>query len=238
MSEKTPAIPSEMSLRPSRRSAIQWVMASVAASALPSQIFGEPVGPTAPEGRGVPTTGSAAIGKGYGSDPDLRKVYQPGDLWPLTLTDSRRNTATALADVILPKDHLGPAASEVGVIGMVDEWISAPYPSQQEDRPVILTGLAWIETESGKRFGKGFPELTLEQKQAICDDICFREAAKPEFKKGAEFFSRFRSLCASAYYATPAGWEAIGYVGNLPSDHFDGPPPAVLEKLGVTQTVK
>jgi hypothetical protein len=42
---------------------------------------------------------------------------------------------------------------------------------------------------------------------------------------------------AGAYYATPAGWKAIGYVGNTPLTSFDGPPAEVLEKLGVTQTV-
>lgn len=142
-----------------------------------------------------------------------------------------------LADVILPKDHLGPAASEVGVPAMLDDWVSAPYPAMQADRTVILPGLAWLDDESAKRYAKRFDELQSPQQQAICDDICFTPKAKPEFHKAAEFFSRFRSLCASAYYATPPGWEAIGYVGNVPSSKFDGPPPAVLEKLGVTQTV-
>ena len=41
----------------------------------------------------------------------------------------------------------------------------------------------------------------------------------------------------AAAYATPAGWEAIGYVGNVALPKFDGPPAEVLAKLGVTQTV-
>ena len=61
---------------------------------------------------------------------------------------------------------------------------------------------------------------------------------KPEFKKGAAFFSKFRSLAASAYYGTDAGWKAIGYVGNISLATFDGPPPEVLAQLGVEQTVK
>ncbi|MDB5318954.1 MAG: Tat pathway signal protein [Phycisphaerales bacterium] len=166
------------------------------------------------------------------------EIHQPGDLWPLTFTAAQRKTATALADVILPKDELGPAASSVGVVEMVDEWVSAPYPAQQADRPVILDGLAWIETESTKRFGKLFAALSEAQKHAICDDICFHATAKAEFKKAAGFFSRFRSLCAGAYYGTPEGWRAIGYVGNVPLQSFDGPPAEVLAKLGVVQTVK
>ena len=213
----------------SRREAVQWVMAAVAASALPST------------SRSAPrraTSRPAGPAKPYGGDPDLLKVYEPGELWPLTFTDAQRETATILADVIIPKDRLGPAASEVGVPAMIDEWISAPYPEQQADRPIVIEGLAWLDTEAGTRFHKAFAQLDTAQHHAICDDICFTETAKPSFHKPAEFFSRFRSLCAGAYYATPAGWQAIGYVGNVPLEKFDGPPPEVLQKLGVTQTVR
>ena len=61
----------------------------------------------------------------------------------------------------------------------------------------------------------------------------FAPTAKDSFKKLAHFFSRFRSLSAAAYYGTPAGWEAIGYVGNVPLQQFDGPPAEVLQKLGL-----
>ena len=40
-----------------------------------------------------------------------------------------------------------------------------------------------------------------------------------------------------AYYGTPAGWKAIGYVGNTPLASFDGPPQEVLDRVGVQQTV-
>ncbi len=194
----------------SRREAMQWVLAAVAASALPTNSFAAPA--TQPGG------------KPYGHDPNLVKFYRPGAFWPLTLTTGLRKTAGALADAILPKDEYGPAAHEVGVVAMIDEWISAPYPQQQADRPVILDGLGWLEAEAMKRFEKPFSQLAEEQQHNICDDICFGPSAKPEFKKAAAFFARFRSLAASAYYATPAGWQAIGYVGNVPLAKFDGPP--------------
>jgi hypothetical protein len=163
--------------------------------------------------------------------------HKPGDFWPLTLTPQQKKTAAALADTIIPRDGLGPAATEVGVVEMLDEWISAPYPDQQKDNPIILQGLAWIEVESQKRFSKSFPALTEFQKHSICDDIAYLPTAKPQFKEPAEFFTRFRSICASAYYATPKGWDAIGYVGNVALHTFEGPPEEVLKKLGVIQTV-
>lgn len=68
-------------------------------------------------------------------------------------------------------------------------------------------------------------------------DVCDPATARPDFRKAAAFFTTFRGLCAGAYYATPAGWQAIGYVGNVTLGSFDGPPPEVLKQLGVKQTV-
>jgi hypothetical protein len=240
-SDKNPVVPvtvkGERRGPISRREAIQWVMGAVAASALPAPGLAQEVGRTPIPQEQAAKQPDPLYKGGYGTDPNLSKVYKPGEIWPLTLTDSQKKTATALADTILPNDRYGPAASEVGAIEMIDEWVSAPYPQQREDRPVVLEGLAWVEAESRKRFGKGFAESSAEQKRAVCDDICFAPNAKPEFRNAAEFFNRFRSLCAAAYYATPPGWQAIGYVGNVALPKFDGPPPEVLERLGVTQTV-
>lgn len=214
---------------------MQWVMAAVAASSLPGQSFGQKADERV--ARQEKSNTQPAKPQGYGVDPNLLSAHKPGDFWPLTFTDAQKKTATALADTIIPEDDLGPAASSVGVVGMIDEWISAPYPIQQKDREPVLSGLAWIETESRSRFKKGFADLDEMQKRAICDDICYIRNAKPQFREPAVFFSRFRSICASAYYATPEGWKAIGYVGNIPLGKFDGPPPEVLAKLDVTQTV-
>ena len=211
-----------------RRTVFKWFVAVAATLQLgDAQVFGaEPV-PSVP-----PVTGT-----GYGSDPLLNHTYNPGDNWPLTLSQTQRAAATALADVILPADNLGPAASELRVIDFVDEWVSAPYPAQLLDRDIVLPGLDWLDIEATRRFGRVFTALTLEQQQAISDDICFEPRASEDFKDGARFFNRFRSLAAAAYYATPEGWEAIGYVGNQPSLTYEGPPAEVLAILGVEQTV-
>jgi hypothetical protein len=204
-----------------RRAVLKWFAAAAAAAAAD-----------------LPEIGAASAAKGYGMDPVLAKIYNPGDFWPLTLTKEQRETVTALADVILPADHLGPAASEVRVPDFIDEWLSAPYPAQQKDAEAILPGLKWLETECAKRFGGRFAALTEAQKHELCDAICYAQEAKAEYKKGASFFAKFRTLAASAYYGTEAGWKAIGYVGNVPTPTFEGPPPEVLAILGVEQTVK
>jgi hypothetical protein len=224
----------------SRREAMQWVMGAVAAGALPTGIYGQQKEAAKEEGRNILSQEPAAkipdpnTSKGYGTDPKLVKSYKPGEVWPLTLNDRQKKCATALADTIIPGDDLGPAASEAGVVAMIDEWVSAPYPQQQGDRPMILQGLEWTDQEAAKRFQKDFADLTDAQRHAICDDVCYGPKAAPQFRGPARFFARFRDLCASAYYATPAGWKAIGYVGNVALEKFDGPPPEVLSKLGLT----
>ena len=212
------------SLRLDRRQLLKW-FASAAASAQMTQF-----------GSAAPAAPPAA--KGYGTDPHLANIYKPGDFWPLTFTAEQRRTVTALADVILPEDHLGPSASSLRVPDYMDEWISAPYPLQQKDRTALLPGLQWLDEESGRRFMKPFAELSVAQQHSICDDICGAGEVKAEFKKGAAFFSKFRTLATSAYYGTEAGWKAIGYVGNISLPSFEGPPPEVLAILGVEQTVK
>ena len=188
--------------------------------------------------QGFAQTGAPVAAKGYGTDPDLTKFYAPGDVWPLTFSDTERKAVTALADIILPADDFGPAASSLRVPDFVDEWVSAPYPEQQKDREVILPGLAWIDEESRSRFQKPFADVSEPQQKAICDDLGQPEQKDPQLKKGAAFFARFTGLCLGAYYATPEGWQAIGYVGNTPTGVFEGPPQEVLDQLGLEQTVK
>ena len=203
--------------RLSRREVLSFFAAALAASQLPA---------------------FAQAAKGYGSDPDLTKIHTPGDVWPLTFSAAEKKAAAALADVIFPADDLGPAASTLRVADFVDEWVSAPYPDQQATRAPILEGLAWLDAESQRRFKMDFAALSAGQHRAICDDICWPPDAKPEFVKAAGFFVQFRALCAGAYYGTMDGWKAIGFVGNMPLPTFDGPPPEVLKKLGLVQTVK
>jgi hypothetical protein len=205
--------------RMGRREAIKWMLAaSATVSLLNFKSFG---------------AGSVSA-VGYGTDPDLMKDYQSGDLWQLTFTNDQRRAVTALCDVVIPADEKSPSAGSVGVPDFIDEWISAPYPNQQADRKEILEGLAWLDDESSKRFQIKFADLSDEQKHDICDDICFAPKAKPEFQTAANFFAKFRNLTAGGFYTTPQGWKDIQYIGNVPLAKFDGPPPEVLKHLNLT----
>jgi hypothetical protein len=203
-----------------RRNAIKWMLTAAASLAVLQR-----------DGRAAEA--AAPSGKGYGTDPDLLKEYKSGDLWPLTFTDAQRRTAASLCDVIIPEDSKSPSASALHVHEFIDEWISAPYLDQQRDRPIVLDGLAWIDAEAQKRFQADFASLVRKQQTMICDDICHVPNAKPEFKKAAQFFKKFRDLTSGGFYTTPEGMKDIGYVGNVPLATFEGPTPEVLKKLGL-----
>ncbi len=170
----------------------------------------------------------AAGARGIGTDPNLLIKEIP---WPLVLSDAEKRAVTALADVIIPADEHGPAASKVGVTEFLDEWVSAPYEQQEGDRKVIQAGLAWLDAEATARFGKVFAECAGQQQTALLDDIV-RDDTEAN-KKAFSFFQLFRDRAAGGYYSTPVGWEAIGYVGNKPIAEFPGPPPEVLKHLGL-----
>ena len=204
-----------------RRTSIKWVLG--AAATLP--LVNLPMSAGAE---------SASLGtKGYGTDPDLLKTYRPGDLWPLTLSPAQQRTTAVLCDIIIPADSHSASASSVGVVNFIDEWISAPYPAHQADRPLLLDGLRWLEEHSRQRFNSPFPSLSASQQAAICDDICYLPEAQPQFRRAAVFFARFRDLTAGGFYTTPQGRTDIGFVGNVPRATFDGPPPEVLRKAGL-----
>jgi hypothetical protein len=208
-----------------RRTTIKWMFAAAAAAPSLQVGFAADAGALA---RDV-----IAGQKGYGTDPELMKEWRPGGPWPLTLGEEARLTVGALCDLIIPADDHSPAASAVGVVDFIDEWISAPYPQQRGDREIVLTGLEWLDGESRKRFDKSFAMTTVAQRARIADDICSASKAKPEFANGARFFARFRDLTAGGFYTTPVGMKDIGYVGNVPLAKFDGPPLEALKKAGL-----
>jgi len=206
-----------------RRTSIKWVLAASAAWPV--------LRPRSGRSAEAAPAPSAPKVKGYGTDPDLLKSYHPGEVWPLTLTAAQRQLATTLSDLIIPADEHSPSASSVGVVDFIDEWVSAPYPDCQRDRPIVLGGFRWLETEAARRFGKGFAALDGSQQTGICDDICDAAHAAPAYSEAARFFARYRDLTAAGFYSTPVGRKDLGYIGNVPLTKFEGPPRELLRKL-------
>lgn len=208
-----------------RRTTIKWMLA--ASAAWPAR--------RAAAGEAAP--GAALLrppaAPGYGADPDLVTSHKRGEFWPLTLSAAQRRLAAVLSDLIIPADEHSPSASSVGVVDFIDEWVSAPYPTQQRDRPIVLNGFAWLDAEGARRAGKAFADLETAGQTAICDEIASAARAQPERRDAARFFALYRDLTAAAFYSSPAGRADLGYIGNVPLTKFEGAPPELLKKLNL-----
>ncbi|MFB7663546.1 gluconate 2-dehydrogenase subunit 3 family protein [Kitasatospora sp. NPDC056138] len=175
--------------------------------------------------------GSDAQVQGYGTDPNLVTPRTP---WPRTLSEHERALVAALGDLVLPGTAEYPAPSAMGIVDFFDDWVSAPYVSQQQHRTVITAGLAMVDAEAVRQFGAGFLELDAPRQRRIIDQIASPTAAD------RSFFTRFRSMLLNGYFTSDVGFKAIGYIGNVPLQSFPSVTPEVksiiddeLRKLGL-----
>ena len=178
----------------------------------------------APDGRPEvrPVAAPAALGKGYGTDPALL-TPKPAP-WPRLMTSTQLQTTALLCDFILPASGDAPSANALHVPDFIDEWISAPYPQQAADRPIVLDGLVWVEVEAKRRFGKGLFDAAPADRAAFLTTLTVRPA-DPAAQTPHTFFRKLRSLVIGAYYTTQPGFKDIGYIGNVVRSEDLGPSP-------------
>jgi hypothetical protein len=190
----------------SRRETLQWLAAVPLMSALPVETRAQ----TSTLAAFRPTAA------GYGADPNLKS---PIITWPLIMVPHQLQLTAVVSDLILPASAKAPAPSTIGVPDFVNEWVSAPYPEQVQDRETILGGLAWIDTEATRSQQRSFLELDHPMQNLIIDDIA-RSSGETAIALQGTFFERLRFLVVSAYYTTPEGFKDIGYTGNIPLSSY------------------
>ncbi len=217
----------------SRRESLKW-MSSVSAGAAMTVVYPQESEATSTTGLSIsdwPKIKLAPItAKGYGKDP---KLSSPSIPWPLTLSQSQLNLVAVLADIIIPAEEGVPSASDVGIPDFVNEWISAPYPQQQEHRTLLVPGLLWVDQEALRLFGNHFIEVTPAQQFEIVDSIAFPTTQTPNtLKMPVSFFAGLRQLVVGAFFCSPAGIKDIGYLGNVPiTGDYPGPTKEAMAHL-------
>ena len=183
----------------SRRTTLAWVTAAIGVAQLPRQATGAPLS-----------------AQGYGADPKLDLYVAP---WPRLLSRAQLAQLAVLADLILPPDEHAPAPSALGVPDFVDEWISAPYPTQIEDRNVLVDGLGWLDQEAIRLGAASWVAALPDQRHAIVAAIA-SGASRSVPDATLHFFRRLRSLIVGAYFTTDKGIAALGYVGNVALESY------------------
>jgi gluconate 2-dehydrogenase gamma chain len=151
---------------------------------------------------------------------------------PQFFTPHEFATVTMLADLIIPADERSGGASEAGAPAYIDFALR-----EVEDDAMRLTmrvGLAWLDAESGRRFGRTFVDAAPAQRTAILDDIAWPARTPPALANGAAFFSDLRDLVATAFWSSRTGVRDLQYQGNVAVPECPGCPDAALRKLGVS----
>lgn len=145
-------------------------------------------------------------------------------------------TISMLVDYIIPRDGKSGSATDAKVPEYID-YLLAEKDANVNEQVQMHGGLAWIDTESRKRFGKTFILASDAQRRQILDDIAYPAKAKPEMQYGVSFFNRLRDRTASGFFSSYIGWQDLQYIGNVFNPGYDGCPPAALAKLGVSYDV-
>jgi hypothetical protein len=153
----------------------------------------------------------------------------PAAFTPKFFTPHELTTAGVLADLVIPRDERSGSATDAGVPQFMDFILD----ENEDMRTPFRGGLAWLDAESHRRFGKDFVEATDAQRRQILDDIAWPAKARPEFSQGVAFFNKFRDLTASGFYSSKLGVEDLQYLGNQFVMEWQGCPPTALAKLGV-----
>lgn len=214
----------------SRRETLQWMMT---AAALPLARWTPPA-MAAAQGTPPPfdevvdwpaALPAPQLAPGYGRDPDLMAPKVP---WPLTLDKAQRATIDLLGDLILPADDRSPAAGALGVGAFIDEWISAPYPTQRKDRELVLGGLIWLDAQSRALHGSPFATIAPAQRAVLLDALTV-PAPVARMAKPVAFMDTLRHLFVLGFYSLPEGKADMGFIGDQPTPgDYPGPTPEAL----------
>jgi hypothetical protein len=163
-------------------------------------------------------------------DDALSATAQGKTYAPKFFTPAEWKTVRVLSDMVIPRDERSGGAVDAGVPEFMDFTMTDRPRYQQRMRE----GLAWIDAESNRRFGKAFADASTTQREAILNDIAWPSRAPAAMKEGVDFFYGFRDLTASGYWSCEIGVKDLRYMGNVFNPNWNGCPPAALEKLGVT----
>ena len=150
---------------------------------------------------------------------------------PKTLSAHEYKTVTVLSDIIIPADERSGSATQAGVPEFIDDWLGLNGGSQLDS---VRGGITWLDLESNRACGHDFIDASDSEKKQLLDRIAYPKTAAPEDAAGVVFFNQMRNLVLSGFYTSKMGIEDLPYLGNKMLPEWDGCPPNVLAKLGVS----
>jgi hypothetical protein len=150
---------------------------------------------------------------------------------PVFFNAQEWRTVNVLVDDIIPADSRSGSATSAKVPEFMDFILN---DGGQGARTTQRNGLAWLNQESQKRFGKVYADAAPAERHQILDDIAWPARAKPEFQQNVNWFNSFRNLTASGFFSSRVGLRDLNYTGNVALPRWTGATPAMMQKLGLS----
>ena len=143
------------------------------------------------------------------------------DWRPALLSSQQIEILTALAESIVP------GSTKAQVSRFIDLLLGMDKPENQ--RKFVESVMA-LDAEAQKRFGKRFPALDEEQKNALLRDVSTKVASPrtlgtDDGKKQPLLYGHFENLkgwISGAYYSSEAGMRELGWTGDYVFEKFPG----------------
>jgi gluconate 2-dehydrogenase gamma chain len=132
-------------------------------------------------------------------------------------------TLEKLADLILPSDERSPGAVASGACEFID-LLASQNPRLLD---IYTGGIGWLDQTMRRRYATDFIKATPNQQTALLDLIAYRKNESSDLGPGIEFFDWARRMVVDAYYTSPAGIKAVGYMGNTSVAKFEVPQEAI-----------
>jgi gluconate 2-dehydrogenase gamma chain len=132
------------------------------------------------------------------------------------LSDSQLRILAAFVDRLIPKDELGPSASQCGVPEYINRALADYLASE---KPAFIEGLEFTDAFARRSQTRPFIDLSADKQDAV---LTAMEGGKAEgFPNSRAFFNRARRLTMEGMFGDPfyggnknfAGWDLIRYPG-------------------------
>jgi len=147
---------------------------------------------------------------------EAEKLEEAADWKPVFLNVQQNEDLVALAESIMP------GSTKAKVSRFIDLLLSVDKPENQQE---FVRSLSAFQAETQKRFGKRFPALADEQKNALLTEASETDATNKVAKGTDELHPHFENLkgwVSGAYYSSEAGMRELGWTGDYAFVEFPG----------------
>src|SRR5208337_1680573 len=135
---------------------------------------------------------------------------------PSALSDAQLRLLAAFVDRLIPKDELGPSASECDVPVYINRALGDYLAGE---KPAFIEGLEATDALARRTHNAAFIDLTPEQRDALLTSM--DNGTAEGFTNARAFFNRARRLAMEGMFGDPyyggnknfAGWDLIKYPG-------------------------